>query len=82
MSDIIERAEKSITRAEWKRSRGLPRDYPKQILDELVAELKTARAQRDEFHAQLDDALAENERRSTVLSQIHRHRGTAGAASD
>lgn len=49
---IIERAEAAIRRGEWQRSRGLPRHYPKQILNELVAELKAARAENERLKSE------------------------------
>lgn len=72
MSDIdklIERAEAALAKS-WNARSDTERAG---LVPKLVAALKTARAQRDEFHAQLDDALAENERRSTVLSQIREY---------
>ena len=46
-----------ITRAEAWQEDPFNGDSGKEIYDGLVAELKTTRAQRDEFAAQLDDAL-------------------------
>jgi hypothetical protein len=43
MTDIIERAEAALKRGEWCRTRGLPRQFPKQVLAELISEAKMLR---------------------------------------
>lgn len=54
-------------------------DSGRDVFDTLAAELTTTRAQRDEFHAQLDHECAENERLAAELeaarAEVERLRG-------
>jgi hypothetical protein len=86
MADIVERAMFEI--AEDRRIAALMRQERNRtallqraaVTEELVAELKAARAQRDEFHAQLDHECAENEQLRVLHQPLPGFGGFSGGS--